>query len=64
MNIPLREKQILDFSTQGLTYAEMAQRLSLKVPTIKMNIRFLLVRLNAKTLTQAVAIAIRANLIN
>lgn len=59
-----RELQILDLVKQGLCYKEISARLGISVPTIKMDMRTLFAKLDARSAAHAVAIAIRKKLIN
>lgn len=58
-----REEQILNLVKEGLTYKEIASRLSISSMTVKADMRLIFARLEAKSAAHAVAIAIRLRII-
>lgn len=59
-----RELEVLGLMARDLTYKEIAQRLALSVRTIETHVEHVLGKLNARSRTRAVAIAVRAGLLS
>ncbi len=60
---PIREREILQLLADGLSNADVAQRLFISQETVKSHVRHILAKLEADTRTQAVAIALRESII-
>ena len=58
-----REREILQLLADGLSNADVAQRLFISQETVKSHVRHILAKLEADTRTQAVAIALRESII-
>jgi DNA-binding NarL/FixJ family response regulator len=58
-----RQERVLELAAEGLTYREIAARLSISTSTVRFHIQGLKDRLGARTMSELVAIAIRAALI-
>ena len=59
-----REREILQLLADGMSNADVAQRLFISQETVKSHVRHILVKLEADTRTQAVAIALREAMID
>ncbi len=59
-----REREILQLLADGMSNADVAQRLFISQETVKSHVRNILVKLEADTRTQAVAIALREAMID
>jgi DNA-binding NarL/FixJ family response regulator len=59
-----REREILQLLADGMSNAEVAQRLFISQETVKSHVRHILAKLEAETRTQAVAIALREAMID
>ena len=59
-----REREILQLLADGMSNAEVAARLFISQETVKSHVRHILVKLEADTRTQAVAIALREAMID
>jgi DNA-binding NarL/FixJ family response regulator len=59
-----REREILQLLADGMSNADVAQRLFISQETVKSHVRHILVELEADTRTQAVAIALREAMID
>jgi DNA-binding NarL/FixJ family response regulator len=59
-----REREILQLLAEGLSNADVAQRLFISQETVKSHVRHILAKLEADTRTQAVAIALRESIIS
>jgi DNA-binding NarL/FixJ family response regulator len=60
---PAREREILQLLADGLSNADVAQRLFISQETVKSHVRHILAKLEADNRTQAVAIALRESII-
>ena len=58
-----REREILQLLADGMSNAEVAERLVISAETVKSHVRHILAKLEADTRTQAVAIALREAII-
>ena len=58
-----RETEVLALVVDGLTNKEIAVRLGVSEETVKVHIRHLLAKLDARSRTHAVALALRTRLI-
>ena len=58
-----REMEVLLLTADGLTYVEIAPRLFLSAETVRSHTKRLRLKLQAKTMAQAVAVAFRRGLI-
>ena len=54
----LREEEIIEMAKQGYTQKEIAAKLKLAVPTVKIYVRLIIAKMGAKTLLQAIVRAI------
>ena len=59
-----REREILQLLADGMSNADVAQQLFISQETVKSHVRHILVKLEADTRTQAVAIALREAMID
>ena len=59
-----REREILQLLADGMSNADVAQRLFISQETVKSHVRHILTKLEADTRTQAVAIALREAMID
>ena len=59
-----REYDVLDHLVEGLTNAEIAQRLGVKPSTVKNHISNILSKLNAASRTEAVSLALKHKLVS
>ena len=59
-----REREILQLLAEGMSNADVAQRLFISQETVKSHVRHILAKLEAETRTQAVAIALREAMID
>jgi DNA-binding NarL/FixJ family response regulator len=59
-----REREILQLLADGMSNADVAQRLYISPETVKSHVRHILAKLEAETRTQAVAIALREAMID
>jgi len=59
-----REREILQLLAEGMSNADVAARLFISQETVKSHVRHILVKLEADTRTQAVAIALREAMID
>ena len=59
-----REREILQLLADGLSNADVAERLFISQETVKSHVRHILTKLEADTRTQAVAIALREAMID
>jgi DNA-binding NarL/FixJ family response regulator len=59
-----REREILQLLADGMSNADVAQRLFISQETVKSHVRHILAKLEADTRTQAVAIALREAMID
>ena len=59
-----REREILQLLADGMSNADVAQRLFISQETVKSHVRHILAKLEAETRTQAVAIALREAMID
>ena len=59
-----REREILQLLADGMSNADVAQRLFISQETVRSHVRHILVKLEADTRTQAVAIALREAMID
>src|SRR5262245_18738713 len=59
-----REREILQLLADGMSNADVAQRLFISQETVKSHVRHILAKLEAATRTQAVAIELRAAMID
>jgi DNA-binding NarL/FixJ family response regulator len=59
-----REREILQLLADGMSNADVAQRLFISQETVKSHVRHILSKLEAETRTQAVAIALREAMID
>ncbi len=59
-----REREILQLLADGMSNADVAQRLFISQETVKSHVRHILTKLEADTRTQAVAIALREAIID
>lgn len=62
-NLSGREQQVLELTAEGLTNAEIGQRLFLAEETVKSHLRHLLAKLQARNRAHAVALGFRLRLI-
>lgn len=62
-NLKERELEILGFMVAGLTNSEIAYRMELSPSTVKFHVSTILTKLNVKSRTEAVALAMQHNLI-
>jgi NarL family two-component system response regulator LiaR len=58
-----REAEVLDLLVEGLTNAEIAERLVISVATVKYHVRSVLGKLGVNSRTEAIAVAWRQNLV-
>lgn len=58
-----RETEVLDLLVEGLTNAEIAERLVISVATVKFHVRSVLSKLGVNTRTEAIAVAWQQNLV-
>jgi LuxR family quorum sensing-dependent transcriptional regulator len=58
-----RQREILAYMTKGLTNVEIAKILSIRKDTVEEHVNLLLAKLYASNRTEAVAIALRKQLI-
>ena len=58
-----REREILQLLADGMSNADVAQKLFISQETVKSHVRHILAKLEADTRTQAVAIALRESII-
>jgi DNA-binding NarL/FixJ family response regulator len=58
-----REQEVLNLLATGLNNDEMAKELKLSIHTIKVYVRNIIMKLNAKNRTEAAVIATQRNLI-
>ena len=58
-----RQTQVLQYAAEGLTRRETAISLGISPDTVRQHRYVVMLKLNAKSMTQAVAIAIREGLI-
>jgi two-component system, NarL family, nitrate/nitrite response regulator NarL len=58
-----RERDVLEFLAEGHSNAEIAERLSISVPTVKRHLSHLLVKLRVSNRTQAAVEAVRRGLL-
>jgi DNA-binding NarL/FixJ family response regulator len=63
MSLSNRQKEVLALVAQGATDAEIAQQLCLSVYTIAWHVRKILTRLGARSRANAVALAMRHDLL-
>ncbi|GAI60060.1 unnamed protein product [marine sediment metagenome] len=63
-DLTYREREILTLIKEGYSHKEIAGKLGIGAPTIKVSVRLILARLNARNTTHAVAIALREELID
>lgn len=54
----LREEEIIELAKQGYNQKEIAAKLKLAVPTVKIYVRLIIAKMGAKTLLQAIVRAI------
>ena len=59
-----REREILQLLADGMSNADVAQRLFISQETVKSHVRHILTKLEADTRTHAVAIALREAIID
>jgi len=59
-----REREILQLLADGMSNADVAQRLFIRQETVKSHVRHILAKLEADTRTHAVAIALRDAIID
>lgn len=59
-----REKEVLALMIDGMTNGQIAQALSLSLSTIKFHVSAILGKLNVESRTEAVALAVRENLLD
>jgi DNA-binding NarL/FixJ family response regulator len=59
-----REREILQLLADGMSNADVAQRLFISQETVKSHVRHILAKLEADTRTHAVAIALRDSIID
>jgi DNA-binding NarL/FixJ family response regulator len=59
-----REREILQLLADGMSNADVAQRLFISPETVKSHVRHILTKLEADTRTHAVAIALRESIID
>ena len=58
-----RQERVLELAAGGLTYREIAVRLSISTSTVRFHVQSLKERLGARTMSELVAVAIRSALI-
>ncbi|MDX6618160.1 MAG: hypothetical protein QOK36_546, partial [Gaiellales bacterium] len=58
-----REREILQLLADGMSNADVAQKLFISQETVKSHVRHILAKLEADNRTQAVAIALRESII-
>ena len=63
VSLSLREVETLQWAAKGLTKTEIASRLNISSHTVDFHIRNIFQKLDAKNITMAIVIAIKANLI-
>lgn len=63
-DLTYREREILTLIKEGLSHKEISNRLGIGAPTIKVSVRLILARLNARNTTHAVTLALREKLID
>lgn len=63
-NLKPRELEVLALMVEGLTNAQIAQKLNLSISTIKFHVSAILAKLGVESRTEAVAVALQNNLIN
>ena len=63
-SLTAREREILQLLADGMSNADVAGRLFISQETVKSHVRHILVKLEADTRTQAVAIALREAMID
>ena len=61
--VTVREREILQLLADGMSNAEVAQKLFISQETVKSHVRHILAKLEADNRTQAVAIALRESII-
>ena len=57
-----RERDVLKLMVEGLTNAEIAERLVVSLSTVKTHVSSIIAKLGASTRTEAAAIAVREHL--
>jgi DNA-binding CsgD family transcriptional regulator len=62
--LTVREREILQLLADGMSNADVAQRLFISQETVKSHVRHILAKLEADTRTHAVAIALRESIID
>ena len=62
--LPQREREILQLLADGMSNADVAQKLFISQETVKSHVRHILAKLEADTRTHAVAIALRDSIID
>jgi DNA-binding CsgD family transcriptional regulator len=62
--LTVREREILQLLADGMSNADVAQRLFISQETVKSHVRHILAKLEADTRTHAVAIALRDSIID
>lgn len=62
-NLTQREREVLDLLVEGLSNAEIAERLAISPATVKYHVRGILNKLGATSRTEAVSLAWKYNLI-